>query len=236
MGEGVKVLGNRGSPYSKRVEIALKLKGISYDYQEEDPYGNKSPELLKSNPVYKKIPVLIHNGKPIAESLVILEYIDEVWEGYPILPKDPYHKATARIWAKFIDDKCLPSLWNALWATNDEEQEKTLKEAKENLEILEKEIKETLIPSKAAVIPTVEQHDYGSWMLVKKPPPRKKPAKPDKVQEASNKDGQAKGVNQGPAVAVKESKAGKNGSRYAILEEHNEDENMETGDLHNQNK
>ncbi|XP_021763277.1 glutathione S-transferase U8-like [Chenopodium quinoa] len=141
MGEGVKVLGNRGSPYSKRVEIALKLKGISYDYQEEDPYGNKSPELLKSNPVYKKIPVLIHNGKPIAESLVILEYIDEVWEGYPILPKDPYHKATARIWAKFIDDKCLPSLWNALWATNDEEQEKTLKEAKENLEILEKEIK-----------------------------------------------------------------------------------------------
>ncbi|XP_021722221.1 glutathione S-transferase U8-like [Chenopodium quinoa] len=137
--EGVKVLGSWGSPFSRRVEIALKLKGISYDYQEEDPYGNKSPELLKSNPVHKKIPVLIHNGKPIAESQVILEYIDEVWEGYPILPKDPYHKATARFWAKFIDDKCLPSLWNALWATKDEE-EKTLKEAKENLEILEKEI------------------------------------------------------------------------------------------------
>ncbi|KNA19344.1 hypothetical protein SOVF_062440 [Spinacia oleracea] len=119
--------------------MALKLKGIPYDYQEEEPYGNKSPELLKSNPVYKKIPVLIHNGKPIAESQVILEYIDQVWDGYSILPTDPYQRSLARFWAKFIDDKAMPSLWNAMWAKEDE-QEKTLKEAKENLEMLEKEI------------------------------------------------------------------------------------------------
>ncbi|KHN06984.1 Putative glutathione S-transferase [Glycine soja] len=49
--------------------------------------------LLKYNPVYKKVPVFVHNEKPIAESLVIVEYIDETWKNNPILPSDPYQRA-----------------------------------------------------------------------------------------------------------------------------------------------
>ncbi|XVE96959.1 hypothetical protein REPUB_Repub02eG0269100 [Reevesia pubescens] len=137
MAAELKVLGVWASPFSWRVELALRLKGVQYEYiEEEDLYGKKSPLLLKYNPVHKKIPVLIHNEQPIAESLIIIEYIDETWKGNPILPEDPYDKAIARFWAKFVDDKCFPAVWKAGWSLENE-REKAVEEACEYLKTLE---------------------------------------------------------------------------------------------------
>ncbi|KAL0364107.1 UNVERIFIED_CONTAM: Glutathione S-transferase U17 [Sesamum angustifolium] len=97
---GVQLLGSRASPFSNRVQLALKLKSVEYEFVEEVFYANKSERLLNANPVYQKIPVLIHDAKPVCESLVIVEYIDEAWTGNgpSILPSDSYERAIARFW------------------------------------------------------------------------------------------------------------------------------------------
>ena len=100
----VKLIATPQSFPCARIEWALKIKGVKYEYIQEN-LMNKSSLLLQSNPVHKKVPVLLHNGKPLAESLVILEYIDQTWKHNPLLPQHPYEKALAHFWAKFIDEK-----------------------------------------------------------------------------------------------------------------------------------
>nr|XP_012569003.1 probable glutathione S-transferase [Cicer arietinum] len=140
--EDVKLLGTVGSPFVCRVQIALKFKEIQYKFLEQNLF-DKSELLLKYNPVYKKVPVFVHNEQPISESLVILEYIDEVWNQNPILPSDPYQRALARFWAKFIDDKIVSSSFKAVFTVDDEkEREKNVEESSEALKILENELKD----------------------------------------------------------------------------------------------
>ncbi|RWR81811.1 putative glutathione S-transferase parA [Cinnamomum micranthum f. kanehirae] len=90
-----------------KCEIALEEKGVQYQFKESNPF-DKSDLLLKSNPVHKKVPVLIHSNKPICESLNIVLYIDETWNGKsPLMPQDPYDRANARFWADYVDKNVL---------------------------------------------------------------------------------------------------------------------------------
>lgn len=93
------------SPFCMRVKIALAEKGLNYESKEEDLFGGKSELLLKSNPVYQKVPVLLHNGKPLNESAIIVGYIDEKWPSPPLLPACAYGRSQARFWADYIDKK-----------------------------------------------------------------------------------------------------------------------------------
>lgn len=140
MGEGeggVQLHGTKLSPFVLRVEWALKLKGIQYEYVTED-LKNKSPKLLLYNPVYKAVPVLVHHGKPIPESVVILEYIEDAWKDLSpsILPSDPHQRALARFWARFSEEKCLQGSFDVFSKTGDEQLE-AVKELQERLKVLE---------------------------------------------------------------------------------------------------
>ncbi|KAB1995720.1 hypothetical protein ERO13_D13G156800v2 [Gossypium hirsutum] len=139
MAEEVVLLDFWPSPFGMRSRIALAEKGIKYEHKEED-LRNKSALLLQMNPVHKKIPVLIHNGKPVCESLIQVQYIDEVWhDKAPLLPSDPYQKATARFWADYVDKK-IYEVGGRVWKTKGEKQATAKKELIETLKLLEKEL------------------------------------------------------------------------------------------------
>ncbi|KAL2325918.1 hypothetical protein Fmac_024976 [Flemingia macrophylla] len=131
----VKLIGKWSSSYTIRVKIALNMKSLEYENIEET-LKHKSDLLLHSNPVYARIPVLIHRDRPISESLVIVEYIDETWPTPPsILPSHPYDRALARFWATYIDDKWFPSM-KCIFAFEAEEERKPYFEVLE--EVLER--------------------------------------------------------------------------------------------------
>ncbi|KAK7268659.1 hypothetical protein RIF29_21364 [Crotalaria pallida] len=131
----VKLHGFWYSPFTVRVVWTLKLKGIAYENIEEDRF-NKSPQLLEYNPVYKKTPVLVHGGKPLPESMIIVEYIDEIWPHNPLLPSDPYERAQARFWVKYADDT-ITAVGALFLSKTGEEREKAIEKIWEHLKVVE---------------------------------------------------------------------------------------------------
>ncbi|XP_047060133.1 probable glutathione S-transferase GSTU6 [Lolium rigidum] len=131
-GQGdVTVLRTVVSPFALRVRMALYLKGVSYEYLEQNVF-DKGELLVASNPVHKKVPVLIHGGKPVCESVAIVQYVDEFWSGAgfaSILPADPYDRAVARFWAAYVDDKLVAAVLGILRAATEEERDEKVEAA-----------------------------------------------------------------------------------------------------------
>lgn len=112
----MRLLSSWSSPYGLRARVALHLKSLKYEHVDEpDVLNAKSELLIKFNPIYKKVPVLIHGDVSICESLNIVLYVDEAWPSeYSILPSLPYNRADARLWAQYVDDK-VTSLDSSPW-------------------------------------------------------------------------------------------------------------------------
>ncbi|XP_076884272.1 glutathione S-transferase U17-like [Bidens hawaiensis] len=134
----IKLLGTAASPFANRVQFALNLKSIEYEYIEEN-LACKSELLLKSNPVHKKVPVLLHADKPpICESQIIIEYLDEIRPDlYQLLPSVSLDRANCRFWATYIDTKFFPlyeELRQTLNKTGQEAIKKQMIEVTQQLE------------------------------------------------------------------------------------------------------
>ena len=82
-----------------RVRCALNLKGLSYQVIPVNLVRNGGEHLGEEyraiNP-QGLVPVLLHQGYVLTQSMAICEYLDECFETYPLLPADPVERASVR--------------------------------------------------------------------------------------------------------------------------------------------
>ncbi len=89
----------RTSTCSKRVRICLAAKQLEWTSAliALPKFENLDPDYLKLNPD-GIVPTLIHDGRVLTESNVILEYLDDVFPDPALRPTEPYERALMRRW------------------------------------------------------------------------------------------------------------------------------------------
>lgn len=95
---------NVNSVCAQKVRVALAEKGLEYKEHLIDLRGGQfDPAYMKLNP-NAVVPTLVHDGRPVIESSVILYYLDEAFPRPPLMPEDPHARAAVRLYNKLIDE------------------------------------------------------------------------------------------------------------------------------------
>ncbi|KAF3481428.1 uncharacterized protein GIQ15_04187 [Arthroderma uncinatum] len=109
----LKLYGSCFCPFVQRVWVALEVKGIPYQYIEIDPY-KKPDSLLEVNP-RGLVPAIRHGNWGCYESSVLLEYLEDLDIGKPLLPPgDPQLRAHCRLWVDHINRHIIPCFYRLL--------------------------------------------------------------------------------------------------------------------------
>lgn len=95
------------STAAQKVRLSLAEKRLAWTAHYVDPgfatRDQHRPEYLKLNP-RGVVPTLVHDGAPIRESQIILEYLEDVFPDPSLRPADARHRAEMRIWTKMVDE------------------------------------------------------------------------------------------------------------------------------------
>ncbi|KAJ7598389.1 glutathione S-transferase [Mycena floridula] len=109
-------------PYAHRVELALAETNAKFSRYDID-LGNKPDWYApKINPA-SKVPAIAYGGpavspdqpspesEKIVESLVLVEFVADLFPESPLLPKDPVQRAKARFFIEIFSSKFVPAFY-----------------------------------------------------------------------------------------------------------------------------
>lgn len=107
-------MGLRFCPFVQRTWAVLEEKGIPYQYVEVNPY-HKPESLMKLNP-RGLVPTLEYEGKPLYESTVICEFLEDAYpsHGQKLRPDDAYARAFSRIHSDYVTSRIVPKYFRFL--------------------------------------------------------------------------------------------------------------------------
>ena len=88
------------SNYYNMVHLALLEKGLTFDTA--TVYGSQNPDFLAISP-RGKVPVLQTEHGYISETGAILDYLEELGQGRPLLPAEPFARAQVRALMREIE-------------------------------------------------------------------------------------------------------------------------------------
>ena len=88
---------------SYRTRIALNLKGLEYETAPIDlRAGEQRSEAFRSLNPQGLVPAVEFEGRVLAQSPAILEWLEERWPAPPLLPADPADRAVVRAMAALV--------------------------------------------------------------------------------------------------------------------------------------
>lgn len=90
---------------AQKVRLVIAEKGLDVVEHHIDLRAREqqTPEYLKLNPK-GYVPTLVHEGRPVIESALICEYLEEVFPERALSPADPIDRAYMRTWTRRPDD------------------------------------------------------------------------------------------------------------------------------------
>ena len=92
------------SPFSRKVRLALKEKGLDFELSQERVWERR-PAFLTLNPA-GQVPVLEdEGGQVVVDSSAIVEYLDEVYPERPLIGRNPRERAETRRLVAWFDGK-----------------------------------------------------------------------------------------------------------------------------------
>ena len=97
--------GHPFSSYAWKALIALYEKGLDFDYRalETEPPFTHYDELRAHWPV-GQFPLIVHDGRPLFESSIIIEYLDQMGAEPRLIPADPRTALEVRFLDRIFDN------------------------------------------------------------------------------------------------------------------------------------
>jgi glutathione S-transferase len=109
------------SLFSRKVEIALREKGLGYDrmlvpFTQEVGYQPKDPVVARSNPK-GQVPVLVEGDFVLFDSTVIFEYLEDAHPAPPLYPREAHARARCRLIELEADEIAFAPVRDLLYRT-----------------------------------------------------------------------------------------------------------------------